>query len=150
MSSNDRVGDLSATERVLVAIARAFWTLAHEEEAVVILDEPTAALPEASVDRVFEILQSIRSAGGTVIYVTHRIDEVLRIANQVVVLRDGKVVADRPLGELDSHGLAELIVGQTVGAAPGYGSAGGRRKSEARPEEELLEARGLQARDSRA
>lgn len=109
------VSELPPTERMLVAIARAFEGAAdNAEHRILVLDEPTAALPAADVDRVLKILERVRSLGGTVIYVTHRIDEVMRIADHLAILRDGRLVTSEPLGEHDAHALATLIVGRAV------------------------------------
>jgi ABC-type sugar transport system ATPase subunit len=133
------VSRLAPAERMLVAIARAFDVPAEQDQhRVLILDEPTAALGAESVDRVVETLVNVREAGGTVIYVSHRIDEVLRLADHVVVLRDGAVVADQELGSLSADDLARIIVGRAVDQAP----AATRSRSEA----PVLEARGLRGR----
>ena len=109
------VGGLSRTDQIMVAIARAFESeTVDPTEQLVILDEPTASLPAGSVERVLEAVDHIRQSGGTVIYVTHRIDEVIRIADDVVVLRDGSVVAHRELGGMDAAGIAKVIVGARV------------------------------------
>ena len=107
-----RVGDLSRTDQIMVAIARAFHGGGRDEGGrIVILDEPTASLPAGEVDRVLDAVRRMRDEGGTLIYVSHRIDEVLRIADDVVVLRDGSVAAQQRLGDLDAAGLARLITG---------------------------------------
>lgn len=109
------VGSLSRTDQIMVAIARAFQSHGGDPtEQIVILDEPTASLPAGSVDRVLDAVREIRRQGGTVIYVTHRIDEVTRIADDVVILRDGVVVAHRQLGDMDAAALAKVIIGARV------------------------------------
>ena len=109
------VRTLSRTDQIMIAIARAFQTEAADPtEQIVILDEPTASLPAGSVERVLAAVADIRRHGGTVIYVTHRIDEVTRIADDVVILRDGAVVAHRELGGLGAAELAEVIIGARV------------------------------------
>ena len=82
------VGDLGAAEKSIVAIARA---LAVDCE-ILVLDEPTAALPEADVARLLEVLRRLKEDGLGIVYVTHRLDEVFRIADRVTVLRDGRRV----------------------------------------------------------
>ena len=83
------VSTLAAAERSLVAIGRA---LAVKSD-ILVLDEPTAALPEADVGRLLTALKRLRASGIGIIYVTHRLDEVFRIADRVTVLRDGRRVA---------------------------------------------------------
>lgn len=121
--SPDRlVRDLSPSERTMVAIARAFQseeaTVESLRQRVLVLDEPTASLPAREADRVLEMVESLRDHGGTVIYVSHRIEEVMRIADQVAVLRDGRLVVDEPLGETDTATLVSRIVGRQLDSAP--------------------------------
>ena len=103
------VAELSRAEKSIVAIARA---LSRKAELLV-LDEPTASLPEADVGRLFRILARLRENGLSIIYVSHRLDEVFRIADAVTVLRDGAVVAvHRPL-DISPDQLVKEIVGGT-------------------------------------
>lgn len=110
---DSRVGDLTATERMLVAIARAIDVGGARGGSVVVLDEPTAYLPPDSVQQIHGLLESIRSEGGSVLYVTHRLDEVVAIADSMLVLRDGRLVVNREVEGLDEEQIAKLIVGKT-------------------------------------
>ena len=83
------VTSLPAAERSLVAIGRALAVKAD----ILVLDEPTAALPDADVERLLETLRRLRASGIGIVYVTHRLDEVFRIADRITVLRDGRRVA---------------------------------------------------------
>ena len=105
-----RVADLPAAERSLVAIARALATKAD----LIVLDEPTAALPEPDVARLLDVLKQLSRRGVAVLYVTHRIDEVFRIGDQVTVLRDGRVVGTQPVGQLPATELVRMIVGRSL------------------------------------
>ncbi|MGC3940181.1 sugar ABC transporter ATP-binding protein [Roseobacter sp. EG26] len=102
-----RVSDLSRTEKSLVAIARA---LAVECDFLV-LDEPTASLPADEVERLFAALRPLRDKGVGMIYVSHRLDEIFKIADRVAVLRDGEMVGMRTIAETDPEDLVDLIVG---------------------------------------
>jgi ribose transport system ATP-binding protein len=99
---------LSQTERAIVAIARA---LALEAELVV-LDEPTASLAETEVTRLFAVLHRLREHGVAIIYVSHRLDEVFRLADRVTVLRDGRNVYSAPVAATHPGELVTLIVGR--------------------------------------
>jgi ribose transport system ATP-binding protein len=105
------IGDLSRADRSVVAIARAVAS----ECKVLVLDEPTASLPDHDVSRLFEILATLRANGVSIVYVTHRLDEVYRIADVVTVLRDGRLVRTAPLAEVTPDELVSMIVG---GALP--------------------------------
>src|SRR5690606_11038210 len=86
------VAGLGQTERVLVATARAFDDEDGERPPrVVVLDEPTAALPARDIDRLFEAIRVGAASGGSVLIVSHDMEEVRRITDRVTVLRDGEV-----------------------------------------------------------
>lgn len=104
------VSDLSRTERSLIAIARA---LARDVDLLV-LDEPTASLPAADVERLFEALRRLRDRGVGMIYVTHRIDEVFQIADRVAVMRDGRLVAVGDVAKTSVSELVRAIVGRPL------------------------------------
>jgi ribose transport system ATP-binding protein len=110
------VGSLASAERSGVAIARA---LEHWEDArVLVVDEPTASLPAAEVHILLEAIERVRRGGLSVIYVSHRLDEVLGISDRLVVLRDGRLVST-----VDSKGATEAeviaaMVGDEVMTAP--------------------------------
>ena len=103
-----RVQSLSRTEKSLVAIARA---LAVDCDFLV-LDEPTASLPADEVERLFAVLRPLRDKGVGMIFVSHRLDEVFRIADRVAVLRDGEMVGVRDTAHTDADELVNLIVGR--------------------------------------
>ncbi|MEL6521070.1 MAG: sugar ABC transporter ATP-binding protein [Pseudomonadota bacterium] len=103
-----RVEDLSRTEKSLVAIARA---LAVDSEFLV-LDEPTASLPADEVERLFTAIRPLRDRGVGMIYVSHRLDEIFRIADRVAVLRDGSLVGVRSIEHTTPDELVQKIVGR--------------------------------------
>ncbi|MEU7137712.1 sugar ABC transporter ATP-binding protein [Streptomyces sp. NPDC046261] len=105
------VADLTRAERSLVAIARA---LAAQAELIV-LDEPTASLPAADRTRLFEVLRTLRDRGHAVVFVTHRLEEVYKVADVFAVLRDGRIVTRGPLAGYDPARLAHDIVGHAPG-----------------------------------
>jgi ribose transport system ATP-binding protein len=105
------VGELTPAERSLAAIARALSRAAQ----VIVLDEPTAMLPEADVSRVLAALSALRKRGMGIVYVSHRLDEVFRLADSVTVLRDGAVRHVGPVGALAPDALVGHILGRTMG-----------------------------------
>jgi ribose transport system ATP-binding protein len=105
-----RVGHLPAAEKSLVAIARAMAVPCR----VLVLDEPTAALPESDVARLLAALRRLREGGLGIIYVSHRLDEVFRIADRVTVLRDGRRVATDRVADTSPAALVRNIVGRSL------------------------------------
>ncbi len=103
------VSTLSRAQKSIVAIARA---LALPGTRLLVLDEPTASLPEREVERVFLSLRALREAGVGMIYVTHRLDEVFRIADRVTVIRDGRRVLVADVADTDPSRLVNEIVGR--------------------------------------
>lgn len=115
---------LSPAEQTIVAVVRALRD--GLERFVLVLDEPTGSLAASEVARLFDVIRAIRDRGGSLLYVTHRLQEVFEIADQVTVLRDGRVVADRPVAGLGEEQLVELLVGGAVEEVfPGPPPAGG-------------------------
>jgi ribose transport system ATP-binding protein len=104
------VGDLRIGERQIVEIARELT----EEARCLILDEPTAALSSQEVERLFEFIRRLRDRGVAIIYITHRLDEVPAIADEVQVLRDGTVVLHGDVTKLNRSELVQAMVGRAV------------------------------------
>jgi ribose transport system ATP-binding protein len=104
------VDSLRIGERQVVEIARAL----SDEARCLILDEPTAALSAQEVDRLFTFIHRLRERGVALIYITHRLDEVSRIADDVQVLRDGNTVLLGPVAQLDRRTLVSAMVGRTI------------------------------------
>ena len=102
------VRDLSMPRQQLVEIAKALGLSAK----VLILDEPTASLTGREVERLLELLRSLRAAGTGIVYVSHRLDEMFALADRVTVLRDGQLIATKPMSSLDRQGLIGLIAGR--------------------------------------
>ena len=103
-----RVFELSRTEKALLAITRA---VAVEAE-VLVLDEPTASLPADDVHHLFEVLNKLRTKQVGMIYVTHRLDEVIEIADEICVMRDGFHIAGGATAQYTMRDLVHLIVGE--------------------------------------
>ncbi|SNR55381.1 sugar ABC transporter ATP-binding protein [Actinomadura mexicana] len=108
------VRDLRPSDRTLVAIARALRDADEGERVTLVLDEPTASLPHHEVSLLLEALRRCRARGQTIIYVSHRLREVLSIADRISVLRDGAVVATAPPGELDEARVVALMAGEAA------------------------------------
>jgi ABC-type sugar transport system ATPase subunit len=107
------VGKLSPAQRTIVAIARALDGWTHPDN-VLLLDEPTAALHGDEVQVLFTAVRRVASSGAGVVFISHRLDEVLELADRVVVLRDGRVVAQEATSKLDHDAMVTLIAGREI------------------------------------
>lgn len=125
------MGSLGVAAMQTVEIARALGA----EASIVIMDEPTAAISDREVDALFRAIDTLRARGVGVVYITHKMDEVSRIADRVTVLRDGRHIATRPAAEMDQSRLIPLMVGRELRIEP--------RGPRALPEEVVLEVDGL-------
>ena len=101
------VGDLSIAEQQQVSIAKA---LAGDAK-ILILDEPSAILTDAEIEVLFSVVRRLTGAGVSVIYISHRLDELFRIAQEVTVMRDGRTLGTYPVEELSVRKVVELMVG---------------------------------------
>lgn len=103
-----KVKELSVGEQELVQIARAL----AENADIICLDEPTSALTPAEVDNLFSILKDLAKSGKAIIFITHHIDEVFRIADRVTVLRDGRKIATLKVSETNPYEVVKLMLGR--------------------------------------
>jgi ribose transport system ATP-binding protein len=131
-----RVYGLGMAEQQLVEIAKALVS----EARVLLLDEPTSALSERESQRLFEIIEGLKSSGVAIVYVSHRLSEVLRIADRVTVLRDGKWIATVPAADLDESHLARMMVGETLASELAAEPSAAKSRDE---REVVLRAHGL-------
>jgi len=102
--------ELGIAERQAVEIAKALAS----DIRILVMDEPTAALSPREVEGLFTIIGELRDAGIGIIYVSHRLTEILEIADRVMVLRDGSHVGTRPAGDVDQKTLIEMMVGRSL------------------------------------
>lgn len=109
-----RISSLRPVDRAMVAILRALEQLRESEQGLLVLDEPTAYLPRDGVDRLFAAIREVAAMGHGVLFVTHRLEEVQTITDQVTVLRDGRVVESAPTSTLDTRALIERILGFAI------------------------------------
>lgn len=104
------VSELTVAQRQLVEIAKAL----SQNADLIVMDEPSAILAGSELDQLFRIIESLVEQGVTIIYISHRLDEVFRIADEVSVLKDGELVDSRSIDELDRPTLVELMVGRPL------------------------------------
>jgi ABC-type sugar transport system ATPase subunit len=101
---------LSMADQQVVEIAKAIGADAR----IVLMDEPTASLTEIEVNRVLQLVRRLRADGVGIVYISHRLEEILAIADRVTVLRDGQSVASRKAAEVDRDALIRLMVGRSI------------------------------------
>ena len=129
-----RMRDLSFAEQQSVEIAKALG----RDADLLIMDEPTSALSERESEMLFRIMLDLRQRGVTIVYISHRMAEIFRLADTITVMRDGRHITTQPAAGLDEARLIALMVGRALeSAAP---------RPLARPGEVVLEVRGLTRR----
>jgi len=105
------LSSLSVAKKQIVEIAKAVAT----ESDIIIMDEPTAAISECEIERLFKIIKGLREKNVTVIYISHRLDEIFEIGDYVTVMRDGKHIDTKPLQDVkDRYELIKMMIGKTV------------------------------------
>ena len=129
------VGDLSIAQKQLVSIAKALL----EDASVLILDEPSAILTDREIDTLFDVVRKLTQDGVSIIYISHRLDELFRIADEVTIMRDGNTVGHEPIEKLTVREIAERMVGGAL-------SEGAREAGERG--DVVLELQGLSAGES--
>lgn len=125
------IRDLSPAQQQIVEIAKAI----SKNAQILIMDEPTAPLSVAEVDHLFEIIRGLKKRGVTILYISHRIDEVFNISDRVSVMRDGQYVKTLQTADTNRHELIRLMVGREL--AENYPG------QSAKPSDVALEVRGL-------
>ncbi|WP_223192857.1 sugar ABC transporter ATP-binding protein [Paenibacillus sedimenti] len=108
-SVRSKVDELSISQKQLVLIARA---MAHKAK-IIIFDEPTAPLSLEESERLFQIMDSLKREGVGLVFISHRLQEVFRIADRITIMRDGRRVLSRAAEELDIAGVIEAMLGKT-------------------------------------
>lgn len=110
ISPTDFIRNLSVAQQQQVEIAKALSTSAE----IVIMDEPTASLGQNEVENLFKIIKRLKEKGVTVIYISHRLEEIFHIADSATILKDGKCMGTFPIDELDEEKMIRLMVGRDL------------------------------------
>ncbi len=105
-----KMSELSVSKRQMVEIAKAV----SYNSKIIIFDEPTSSLTEDEVEHLFKIINMLRDRGCGIVYISHKMAEILRISDEVTVMRDGQWVATEPASELDNAKLIKLMVGREL------------------------------------
>ena len=110
MDPDLRLGDLGIASKHLVAIARALSTDAR----VVVLDEPTAALSHKEIHELYDLVETLRAQGKAILFISHKFDEIFRIADRYTVFRDGQFVGEGMMADVTEGQLVQMMVGRAV------------------------------------
>ncbi|WP_281252444.1 sugar ABC transporter ATP-binding protein [Oceanobacillus timonensis] len=108
---DETAGDLSVGKQQMVEIARALATKAE----LIIMDEPTAALTEREIESLFKVVHSLREQGVSIIYISHRMEEIFEICDRITVLRDGQYVGTKNVRETSFESIVKMMVGRELG-----------------------------------
>lgn len=108
---NDIAGDLSVGKQQMVEIAKALATNAE----LIVMDEPTAALTEREITNLFEVIDSLQKRGVSIIYISHRMEEIFSICHRITVLRDGTYIGTKEVAETNFEALVKMMVGRDIG-----------------------------------
>lgn len=110
VDARDSVQDLSIAERQMVEVAKA---LSFEADLIA-MDEPTSSLTDKETEVLFEVMRSFKERGLSIIFISHRLEEVFEISDRVTVLRDGENIGTKPTTELDDDQVVRMMVGRKV------------------------------------
>jgi ribose transport system ATP-binding protein len=110
VAAEARAGALPVSQQQMVEIARA---LAHEAR-IVVMDEPTSSLTPNEVELLFKVIRRLTGLGIAVVYISHKLDEIFEIADTVTVLRDGRHISTKPIGEQTPQGLIQDMIGRRI------------------------------------
>jgi ribose transport system ATP-binding protein len=108
------VRDVPPAERALIGFMRAIQEMDHERGEVLILDEPTAFLPAPSVEKIFKAVRNVARRGSAVVFVSHRLDEILDIADRTSILRDGRLIETVVTKETNESSLVAAMLGREL------------------------------------
>jgi len=110
LSPKQPVNSLKVGEKQIVEIGKALVNRSR----LLIMDEPTSALNQAETDAMFEVIRVLKEQGVTILYVSHRLDEIFQLADEVTVLRDGSHISTRPIAEITRDSLVEHMIGRKL------------------------------------
>ena len=131
-----KIEELSVSKRQMIEIAKA---VSYNAE-VIVFDEPTSSLTENEADKLFEIIENLKRRGCGIIYISHKMDEILRISDEITVMRDGQKIETRAASDITTDEIIRLMVGRTLSER--------YPEKSTKPKEALLEINNLTSLES--
>ena len=110
INPNEKLGKFTLGIQQMVEIARA----TYKESRVIIMDEPTSSLPQKDVAKLFEVIKHLKEKGVTIIFISHRLEEIFEIADKVSILRDGELIETREISNVTIDEVVEMMVGRKI------------------------------------
>lgn len=108
INPRDKVGTLSVSQMQMIEIAKAF----SYDAKIVIMDEPTSSLTEKEVNHLFTIIRKLKERGCGIVYISHKMEEIFQLCDEITILRDGQWIATQPLEGLDMDKIISMMVGR--------------------------------------
>ncbi|MEK5337619.1 sugar ABC transporter ATP-binding protein [Bacillus sp. FSL M8-0166] len=110
LSLDQEAGSCSVGQKQMIEIAKALMT----EAKVIIMDEPTAALTEREIEKLFQVIESLKKEGVSIVYISHRMEEIFAICDRITIMRDGKTVDTKAIPETNFHEVVKKMVGREL------------------------------------
>ncbi|PNU25106.1 D-xylose ABC transporter ATP-binding protein [Bacillus stratosphericus] len=110
LSLEQEAGSCSVGQKQMIEIAKALMT----DAKVIIMDEPTAALTEREIEKLFQVIESLKKEGVSIVYISHRMEEIFAICDRITIMRDGKTVDTKAIPETNFHEVVKKMVGREL------------------------------------
>jgi len=110
LSLDQEAGSCSVGQKQMIEIAKALMT----DAKVIIMDEPTAALTEHEIEKLFQVIESLKKEGVSIVYISHRMEEIFTICDRITIMRDGKTVDTKAIPETNFHEVVKKMVGREL------------------------------------
>lgn len=110
INPREKVGNLSVSQMQMIEIAKAF----SYDAKIVIMDEPTSSLTEKEVNHLFSIIRKLKDRGCGIVYISHKMDEIFQLCDEITILRDGQWIATQPLETIDMNQIIAMMVGRSL------------------------------------
>ncbi|MCM2989537.1 sugar ABC transporter ATP-binding protein [Bacillus safensis] len=110
LSLDQEAGSCSVGQKQMIEIAKALMT----DAKVIIMDEPTAALTEREIEKLFQVIESLKKEGVSIVYISHRMEEIFAICDRITIMRDGKTVDTKAIPETNFHEVVRKMVGREL------------------------------------